>query len=280
MTGASFVPAEDRRRPSALWLWSGPEASRALRTRDLASRPRGRPTDVERAPGTSHSTAAPKPKRVAPVPHQIPAASRGLTATSAVPRAASLSAASQSSRHCRATLASPPFIGLAEAHALAAIRGASVPLQRIRPALDRLSEELRIEHVLASPALYTDGAEVLYDFAERSGDTPEARSARELVVVRNNQHVFTDIVDSYLRRVDFAADGWAERTHLPKYGRATSSSIHGARSAHPIFARGAVRLETVLAAFTAGTDIEGHTSEYGVPRDDLLSVLRAHTEAA
>jgi hypothetical protein len=32
------------------------------------------------------------------------------------------------------------------------------------------------------PSLYTDGAEALYDFAERAGDTPEARSARELVV--------------------------------------------------------------------------------------------------
>jgi len=51
-----------------------------------------------------------------------------------------------------------PFIGLAEAHALTAIRGAGVPLQRIRPALDRLSEELGIQHVLASRSLYTDGS--------------------------------------------------------------------------------------------------------------------------
>ena len=48
----------------------------------------------------------------------------------------------------------------------------------------------------------------------------------------------------------------------------------------PIFARGAARLETVISAFKAGTDIDGLTAEYGVPRDDLLSVLRVHTEAA
>lgn len=175
---------------------------------------------------------------------------------------------------------SVPFIGLAEAHALAAIRSAGVPLQRIRPALDRLSEELGIEHVLASRSLYTDGAEVLYDFAEHSGDTPEARSARELVVVRNNQRVFNEVVDSYLRRVDFAADGWAERIHLPKYGRADVVVDHRRSFGSPIFARGAVRLETVLAAFKAGTDIDGLISEYGVSRDDLLSVLRVHTDAA
>jgi hypothetical protein len=33
---------------------------------------------------------------------------------------------------------SVPFVGLAEAHALAAIRGVGLPLQRIRPALDLL----------------------------------------------------------------------------------------------------------------------------------------------
>jgi hypothetical protein len=58
--------------------------------------------------------------------------------------------------------ASIPFIGLAEGYVLAAVRRAGVPLQRIRPALDRLRNELGIEHVLASRKLYTDGAEVLY----------------------------------------------------------------------------------------------------------------------
>lgn len=173
-----------------------------------------------------------------------------------------------------------PFIGLAEAHALTAIRGVGVPLQRIRLALDRLSEELGIEHVLASRSLYTDGAELLYDFAERWGDTPEARSARELVVVRNNQRVFNEVVDSYLRRIDFAADGWAQRIHLLKYGRADVVVDPRRSFGLPIFARGAVRLETVLAAFKAGTDIQGLVAEYGVSRDDLLSVLRIHTEAA
>lgn len=175
---------------------------------------------------------------------------------------------------------SVPFVGLAQAHALAAIRRSGVPLQRIRPALERLQAELGIEHVLASQSLYTDGAEVLYDFAESQGDTPEARSARELVVVRNNQRVFNEIIDSYLRRVEFASDGWAQRIHLPKYGTADVVVDPRRSFGLPIFTQGAVRLETVIAAFKAGTDIDALTAEFGVPRDDLLSVLRAHTEAA
>ena len=175
---------------------------------------------------------------------------------------------------------SVPFVGLAEAHALAAIRRSGVPLQRIHPALQRLRDELGIEHVLASRSLYTDGAEVLYDFAESQGDTPEARSARELVVVRNDQRVFNEIIDSYLRRVDFASDGWAQRIHLPKYGTADVVVDPKRSFGLPIFGRGAVRLETVIAAFKAGTDIDALTDEFGVPRNDLLSVLRVHTEAA
>jgi uncharacterized protein (DUF433 family) len=98
--------------------------------------------------------------------------------------------------------------------------------------------------------------------------------------VRNGQRVFNDIVDSYLRRVDFAEDGWAQRIHLRKYG--TADVVVDPRRSYgmPIFARGAVRLDTVIAAFKAGTDIDGLTAEYGVPPDDLLRVLRVHTEAA
>ena len=83
-----------------------------------------------------------------------------------------------------------PFVGLAEAYALAAFRSAGVPMQRIRPAIDALGRELGLEHALASKRLYTDGAEVLYDYARHAGNTPEGESKRELVVVRNNQRVF------------------------------------------------------------------------------------------
>ena len=176
---------------------------------------------------------------------------------------------------------SVPFVGLAEAHALAAIRRAGVPLQRIRPALDVLQRELGIAHALASKALYTDGAEVLYDYAQSHGDSPEARSARELVVVRQGQHVFNDVVDSYLRRVEFLpGDQWAQLIHLPRYRHADVVVDPRRSFGAPIFANGGVRLETVLAAFKAGADIETLTAEYGVPPDDLLDVLRAHTEAA
>jgi hypothetical protein len=46
-----------------------------------------------------------------------------------------------------------PFVGLAEAMILAAIRGVGVPLQRVRPALDVLQSEIGLDHALASRRL-------------------------------------------------------------------------------------------------------------------------------
>jgi hypothetical protein len=46
-----------------------------------------------------------------------------------------------------------PFVGLAEGMVLAAVRRAGVPLQRIRPALAVLSDEIGVAHALATTAV-------------------------------------------------------------------------------------------------------------------------------
>ncbi|WP_045875318.1 hypothetical protein [Pseudofrankia sp. DC12] len=173
-----------------------------------------------------------------------------------------------------------PFIGLAEGMILAAIRAAGVPLQRIRPALARLSEQLGIEHVLASRALYTDGAEVLYDFAESQGDTPEARGARELVVVRNGQRVFGEIVESYLRLVEFASDGYPRLIRLPRYepGSVIVDPLRG--FGQPIFTHGGARIEDALGRFHAGEALAEVAEEFGVPLPDLEGAVRVASKIA
>ncbi|GIH27136.1 putative antitoxin VapB45 [Acrocarpospora phusangensis] len=172
--------------------------------------------------------------------------------------------------------ASVPFIGLAEGYALAAFRQAGVPLQRIRPSIDALQRELGLEHALASRRLFTDGAEVLYDYAEHAGD----ESARELVVVRNNQRVFAEVVESYLRRVDFAPDGYAKVIALPQYRVAeiTVDAEHG--FGRPRFARGGAKLEDVIDLFQAGEPVDVVAEEYGLTREEIEDVLRVATRAA
>jgi uncharacterized protein (DUF433 family) len=167
-----------------------------------------------------------------------------------------------------------PFVGLAEGLVLAAIRRAGVPLQRIRPALARLQEELGHDHALASKRLYTDGAEVLFDYAKTDSDLDSARAARELVVVRNDQRVFNDVVDGYLRRVEFGPDGYAQIIHLPGYRDAEVVVDPMRGFGQPIFVRGGARLEDALALFDAGEPLDVVADEYGIPTAQLEDALR------
>jgi len=89
---------------------------------------------------------------------------------------------------------SVPFVGLTEATILAAVRRSGVPMQRVRPALQALAVGLGLEHPLASRRLYTDGAELLYDYAESHPDTEDGQAARQLVVVRSGQRVFREVI--------------------------------------------------------------------------------------
>jgi hypothetical protein len=103
-------------------------------------------------------------------------------------------------------------------------------MQRIRPALAALEDEIDVAHALASQTLYTDGAELLFDYADRHRTTSDGRSALELVVLRNGQRVFVPVIESYLRRIEYGADGYATVIHVPAYrtcrsGRRSDASV-------------------------------------------------------
>ncbi len=165
-----------------------------------------------------------------------------------------------------------PFVGLAEGYALAAIRATGVPLQRIRPALERLDQEMGLKHALASQKLYTDGAEVLFDYAEKAGGD-ERDAVRQLVVVRHAQHVFAEVVAGYLRQIEFGADGFA--TAIPLLGFKKAELVADVRRSfgQPVFRHGGARLEDAIALFKAERDIDVVSEEYGVPRAELEDVL-------
>jgi uncharacterized protein (DUF433 family) len=173
-----------------------------------------------------------------------------------------------------------PFIGLAEAYALAAFRSAGVPMQRIRPAVDALSRELGLEHALASKRLYTDGAEVLYDFARHAGDTPEGDFTRELVVVRNNQRVFNEVVELYLQRIDFAPDGYAQLIRLPQYRVAEVTVDPDHAFGRPRFTHGGASVDDALDLFRSGEPVDVVAEEFGLSRDEVEDAIRVVTRAA
>lgn len=166
--------------------------------------------------------------------------------------------------------AAMPFIGIVEAHVLAAFRKTGVPMQRIRPALDRLRAEFGLEHALASRKLFSDGAEVLFDYAQATGDDAPS----DLVVVRSGQRVFAEVVEAYLRRIEFDGQGWPTRLHLPAY-RDADVVIDPARGfGLPLFDRVGVRVEDVLDRWRAGEAMSALADDYGVPLDEIEDAAR------
>jgi uncharacterized protein (DUF433 family) len=163
-----------------------------------------------------------------------------------------------------------PFIGFAEAYVLNAFRSAGVPLQRIRASLDALISEVG-PHALASEKLSTDGAEVLWDAAQFSG---EVDGVRLLVVPRSGQVVFTEVVEGFLRSINFDA-GYAGQIHLRRY-QGVDVVMDPQRSyGHPIFERAGVEVENVLGRLRAGEPVEVTARDFGLEVPELHAALAA-----
>jgi len=173
-----------------------------------------------------------------------------------------------------------PFVGLAEALVLAAVRKSGVPMQRIRPALRQLQTDIGLEHALAARKLYTDGAELLFDYGELHPGSDEARLVRNLVVVRNGQRVFVEVIEAYLSRIEYATDGYAALIRVPAYEHAEVVADPTRAFGAPIFSRGGVRVDDVLERFWAGEPLDELSVEFGVPADQLEDVLRVASRRA
>jgi len=166
-----------------------------------------------------------------------------------------------------------PFLGMAEGLVLNAFRRAGVPLQRIRPALERLDQEMGLEHALASDRLFTDGVEVLFDYGARL----RPASIRELVTVRSGQRVFAPVVREYLRRISYADDHWASQVELPGYQHARVIVSLDVARGRPVLQPARVRVEDVVDRWIAGDSITDLASGFGLETREVEDVVRAAT---
>jgi uncharacterized protein (DUF433 family) len=172
--------------------------------------------------------------------------------------------------------ATVPFIGFAEAYVLSAFRRAGVPMQRIRPAVEVLSSGIGVEHALASKRLYTDGAEVLYDYAASEHD----EELRGLTVIRTGQRQFAEIVRAYLKRITYGEDGWASRVRLPAYRHADVVVDPRRAFGMPLVVHGGARVEDLVDRFVAGDTLADIAEDFGVPEPEVEDVVRVATRAA
>lgn len=172
--------------------------------------------------------------------------------------------------------ATVPFIGFAEAFVLSSFRRAGVPLQRIRPAVEVLAKEIGVEHALASKRLYTDGAEVLFDYANKRGE----RELMDLVVVRTQQRQFAGAVKDYLKRIHYGVDGWADSVRLPAYGKAEVVVDPKVAFGLPLLVHGGARVEDLVDRFQAGDSVADIAADFDVSASEVEDVIRLATRTA
>lgn len=163
-----------------------------------------------------------------------------------------------------------PFIGLVEATVVQAFRQTGLPLQRVRRALQVLAEQGELPHALASQRLYTDGAQILYDYASVSGD----QMLRLLTVVDSGQRVFHEVIAGYLRRITFE-DTWATGLVLPVTERDLLRVSPTVASGDPIFLHGGAPLSAVISRAKAGEPLSSIADDYEVPVGDVEETLDA-----
>lgn len=159
-----------------------------------------------------------------------------------------------------------PFVGLAEVFVLNAFRKAGLPMQRIRPAVDILKKKIGLEHALANNQLLTDGAEILLDTHDPDD--------RRLIVVRNGNAVFNEVVSDYLRSISFGDFGYATSLLLPQYPQLrvrVDPQLNGGR---PTLVERGVAVDDVLSRVRAGEEPQLVADDYGISHEDVLNLNR------
>jgi len=165
-----------------------------------------------------------------------------------------------------------PFIGLVEATVVEAFRRTGLSLQRIRRALTVLAEQGELEHALASEHLFSDGADLLYDYAARN----EELQIRLLTLteVSSGQRVFHEVILDYLSRIEFT-DGWATGLVLPVTERPLLRVVPDVAGGTPLFMEGGAPLSAVRSRFAAGEPVESIADDFEVPVDHITESLDA-----
>ena len=152
-----------------------------------------------------------------------------------------------------------------------AFRRTELPLQRIRRALEVLANQGELVHALASRRLYTDGAQVLFDYAK---DTEDGQ-LRLLTVVVSGQRVFHEVIAHYLQRIKFSGDDWATELIVPVTENRVLRILPGVADGDPLFIHGGAPLSAVMSRYRAGEAVHSIAADFGVPESELLEAIHA-----
>lgn len=162
------------------------------------------------------------------------------------------------------------FVNLVELHVMAALRRHHrIPMQRVRPAVDYLQNELRVEHPLAHKVLLTDRFSI---FTDHLGQLLNL-SSRGQIEMR-------EIVHTYLQRVEHDKEmGLALRlfpfTREERQRAPTVVVIDPTVSfGRPVVAGSSVRTEVIVDFFNSGETIADLAEEYRLAPYQIEEAVR------
>lgn len=150
-----------------------------------------------------------------------------------------------------------------EAAYLREYRALDVPLQRIRPVIDRLREKYG-RYPLANERPWVMDRELVKKVQDSVEDSPQ------LVVIRSGQLVLARPVENFVHKVDF--DNMLARRYRP-LGRLEPVVVDPDLAFGAPTVRG-IRTETILELVRAGEPFESLTEGYDLTPDEVLAALR------
>jgi hypothetical protein len=123
--------------------------------------------------------------------------------------------------------------------------------------LDLVRTKLGIEHALAARRLYVVGAQLLWEVStEDDVDEQVRHTARNLIVLRDGQYVFRQVIEQYLRQITYD-DEYARRLELPRYEVAHIVTDPEVNFGKPYFAHSGTPLAVVRDLLRAGETVAG-----------------------
>jgi len=168
------------------------------------------------------------------------------------------------------TLPQLSFTNLVEAHVLRIIREThQVKLDKVRKALDYMSQQFDTAHPLVMKRFQTDGVDLFVDQMDRLVN-----------VSRSGQLAMRETLKHLLTRVEWNADGLASRFFpvvelLPEPG--TDKIIFldpSIRFGKPVIAGKGVPTAAIASLYEAGDDIEAIADEFDCTPDQVKTAIR------
>lgn len=163
------------------------------------------------------------------------------------------------------------FINLIETIALSGFRQASVSMQRVRRALDYASGHMKIEHVLASERILTDGIDLFWEYQEKQPGDPHLVN-----ISQGGQRAFPEAVMRYLHEIEWGKDLFAARwwpdSPAPREGPVVVDPKRAFGA--PVLAGTGIRAEDVFHRFSAGEPMKELTDDYGLTIEQVEAAIR------